>query len=140
MKSRSFFTHNFHSRKNGFTLVELIVGASLFALISVTVYQSYANIITLVSASRVKITATDLLNERFELIRNLPYGEVGIVNGIPSGVLTATSTFLRDNGTFDIVTAIRNIDDPFDGTIGGSPNDLSPADYKLVDLTVTCSV
>jgi len=139
MKSRSFFTHNFHSRKNGFTLVELIVGASLFALISVTVYQSYANIITLVSASRVKITATDLLNERFELIRNLPYGEVGIVNGIPSGVLTATSTFLRDNGTFDIVTAIRNIDDPFDGTIGGSPNDLSPADYKLVDLTVTCA-
>lgn len=138
MKSGSFFTHSSRSRNRGFTLVELVIGASLFALISVTVYQSYANIITLVSASRVKITATDLLNEQFELVRNLSYEKVGIVNGIPSGVLLATSTHIRDNGTFDISTAIRNVDDPFDGTIGGSPNDLSPADYKVVDLTVTC--
>jgi len=119
--------------------VELIVGAALFSIISVIVYQSYTSLILLVSASRTKITATDLLNEQFELVRNLPFDKVGILNGIPNGVLTATSTFVRDNGTFVITRAIRNIDDLFDGIIGGVPNDLSPADYKLVDLTVTCA-
>jgi hypothetical protein len=33
---------------------------------------------------------------------------------------------------------VRNIDDPFDGTLGGTPNDLAPADYKLVEYQLTC--
>jgi hypothetical protein len=33
---------------------------------------------------------------------------------------------------------VRSIDDPFDGTIGGSPNDTSPADYKLVEMEIIC--
>lgn len=129
----------FTAKQRGFSLVELIIGSAVFALIAVSVYQSYTSLISLVSAARVKITATDLVNEQFELIRNLTYSQVGISGGIPSGVLSATETFQRDNGTFELTRTIRNIDDAFDGTIGGAPNDLSPADYKLVELTLTCS-
>lgn len=125
--------------QKGFTLVEIIIASALFAMIGVGVYQAYASLIALVSAARVKIVATDLLNEQFELIRNLSYDKVGIQGGIPSGVLTATSTYPRDNATFTITRVIRNIDDTFDGVIGGSPNDLSPADYKMVDLEISCA-
>lgn len=119
-------------------MVELIVGSALFALIAFTVYQGYVSITTLVSISRVKITATDLLNEQFELVRNLPYANVGLLSGIPVGVLQPNETFLRDGRTFTLTRTIRNNDDPFDGLIGGAPNDLSPADYKLVELSLDC--
>ena len=66
--------------------MELIIGSAVFALIAVSVYQSYTSLISLVSAARVKVTATDLLNEQFELIRNLSYSQVGVSGGIPSGV------------------------------------------------------
>src|SRR5690606_32984490 len=135
---RSFSIQHAHTRTSGFALVELIVGSALFAMIAIGVYQSYASLSSLVSASRVKITATDLINERLELIRNMPYANVGIVGGIPSGPLNRVEVFVRDNGTFIATTTIRNIDDPFDGTIGGTPNDLSPADYKMVHIDLGC--
>ncbi|OHA89025.1 MAG: hypothetical protein A2741_02505 [Candidatus Zambryskibacteria bacterium RIFCSPHIGHO2_01_FULL_43_27] len=125
-------------KHGGFSLVELIIGSAVFALIAVSVYQSYTSLISLVSAARVKVTATDLVNEQFELIRNLSYSQVGISGGLPSGVLAQSETFVRDNGTFELTRTIRNIDDLFDGTIGGTPNDLSPADYKLVELSLSC--
>lgn len=133
---RAFSPRSFSSR--GFSLVELIVGSAVFALIAISVYQGYASLTSLVSLSRIKITATDLLNEQFELVRNLPYVDVGLKGGIPVGVLDPTQTFIRDTGTYTITRIVRNVDDPFDGTIGGSPNDLSPADYKLVEITVDC--
>lgn len=91
-----------------------------------------------VRVSRMRITATALANEQFEIVRNLPYADVGIVGGIPSGKINRTQTLVRDNISFVVETTIRNIDDPFDGTIGGNPNDTSPADYKLVELKITC--
>ncbi len=126
-------------RNRGFTLLEVIVGAALFALIAVSVYQSFATLTTLVSVARLKITATDLVNERLELIRNLPFNQVGEVGGIPSGVLNHVETFVRDNNSFIATTTIRNLDDPFDGTIGGVPNDISPADYKMVEIDINCT-
>ncbi len=134
-----FFQKTRHTHQKGFSLVELIVGSALFAMIAVGVYQAYASLTMLISASRVKVTATDLLNEQFELIRNLPYDKVGIAGGLPVGVLNHIDTYPRDNGTFTITRTIRSIDDPFDGMIGSSPNDLSPADYKLVELEVSCA-
>lgn len=128
------------TRKNfGFTLAEVVVGGALFALIAVAVYQGYATLIKLVAASRTKITATDLANEQLELIRNMPYANVGEVSGIPNGVIVSNQTFVRDGNSFTVNTTVRNVDDPFDGTIGGTPNDTSPADYKLIELNIDCS-
>lgn len=124
--------------KKGFSLIEVIFAAAVFAVIAVSVYQGFFSINLLISASRDKVAAIDLINSEFELIRNLPYSGVGLLNGIPLGTLPATSTVTKDGRTFEITRSIRNIDDAFDGTIGGSPNDLSPADYKMVQITVDC--
>ncbi len=139
MRRSLFFPTKHSSHQKGFSLVEIIVGSAVFALVAVSVYQSYGTLLSLVSASRVKITATDLINEQFELVRNLPYSSVGIISGLPAGVLDNSENILRDGNTYAVTRIVRNIDDPFDGTIASSTNrDLSPADYKLVDITIEC--
>lgn len=118
--------------------MESLVGVAVFMIIAVASYQAFISSIRAVHASRVKITATALANEQFEILRNLPYDKVGVDGGIPDGVVPHTQQLVRDGSTFDVLTTIRNIDDPFDGTIGGSPNDLSPADFKLAEVEITC--
>ncbi len=126
------------SSQKGFTLVETLVTVAVFVIIAVGTYQAYAMIMNVAHISRLKITATALANEQFEIVRNLPYADVGVIGGIPSGKIPRTQNLVRDNTEFVVKTTMRNIDDPFDGTIGGSPNDLSPADYKLVELEISC--
>jgi len=125
--------------KKGFSLIEAIFAAAIFAIVSVSIYQGFMSVTSLISASRDKVAAINLINSEFELIRNLSYADVGLQGGIPDGVLNATSTVVIDGRIFNIIRTIRNIDDPFDGTIGGSPNDLSPADYKMVQINISCS-
>jgi len=91
-----------------------------------------------VAEAQIKVLATALANEELEIARNLPYNDVGIINGIPSGKLIRTKSVTRDGHLFEVTLTVRNIDDPFDGTIGGNPNDLSPADSKVVQVDITC--
>jgi hypothetical protein len=122
----------------GFTLVETLVGASIFVLLALSGYRAFGVLMDAVSASQAKIAGTTLANEKFEIMRNLPFTDVGIIGGLPVGKIQRTENIIRDNFSFVIQTTIRSVDDPFDGTIGGSPADTSPADYKLVDLDITC--
>ncbi len=125
--------------QKGFSFVELIVGIAVFTLIVGAVYSSYMSIFNVVHVSRAKIEAVSLVNEQLEIARNLSYADVGIDNGIPDGKLIHTQTISRDAYTYMVLTTVRNMDDPFDGTLGGSPNDLSPADSKIVEIEVTCN-
>lgn len=123
----------------GFSLVEVIIASGIFAVVAMSVYQGFFSINSLVAASRDKVAAVDLINGEFELVRNLSFANVGLETGIPHGLLAATSTVVKDGRTFLVTRVVRNIDDPFDGTIGGTPNDLSPADYRLVEINVSCT-
>lgn len=127
------------SKKSGFSLVETLVGIAVFLIISVSAYQGYVSILKGVKVVRVKQAVTNLANEQFEIIRNLPYADVGIVDGLPNGKVPREQVLVRSEIEFNVTTTIRNIDDPFDGTIGGTPNDLSPADNKLVEIEIVCS-
>ncbi len=122
----------------GFTLVELIVGIAVFLVIIVAVYNAYMGVFHVVYASRAKIEAVSLINEQLEIVRNMPYSDVGIYGGIPTGKLIHDQTIDRDAYSYDVTITVRNYDDPFDGTLGGSPNDLSPADSKSVEIEVNC--
>ncbi|MFA5095582.1 MAG: prepilin-type N-terminal cleavage/methylation domain-containing protein [Candidatus Paceibacterota bacterium] len=119
------FTHTLKIKSlvRGFTLIEILVGTAVFILVALAAYQSFGVLMNSVSVSRAKIAATAIANEKFEIIRNLPYQDVGIIGGLPAGKITRTENVLRDNYSFTIVTSIRSIDDPFDGTIDGIPND-----------------
>lgn len=122
----------------GLSMIEVVVGVAVFALIIYGAYQGFLRMTEVVRVSRGKITAAALANEQFEIIRNLSYGDVGLQGGVPPGKFPPMQTLVRNGNSFRVVAAIRNIDDSFDGTIGGNPNDLSPADYKLAELEISC--
>lgn len=130
---------NFKFVSDGFTLTEVLVGAAVFVIIAIGVYQSYLRLSNAVRVSRAKVVANSILNDEVELIRNLPYQDVGIPGGLPAGKLARNVTTTRSGFEFAITRTIRNIDDPFDGTLGGTPNDTAPADYKLIALELTCA-
>ncbi|MDD5528027.1 MAG: carboxypeptidase regulatory-like domain-containing protein [Patescibacteria group bacterium] len=121
----------------GFTLIEAVVGIAIFSLIAIGVYETFAQASHMVETSRLMVTAAALANEQFEIAHNMPYADIGLTAGLPSGKLSPTQNITRDNTDFLVQTIVQNIDDPFDGTIGGSPNDSSPADYKLVEIKIS---
>src|SRR5579872_5307962 len=71
---------------SGFTLVETLIGVSIFVVLVVAVYSAYTAVYDVIADSRFKISAIDLANEQLELARNVPYGSVGVVGGLPAGV------------------------------------------------------
>lgn len=127
------------SKKSGFTLIELLIAMGIFAVVGGSVYFAYFNLVDMVNDIRLREIGLSILEKEFEVIRNISFQDVGIVGGAPSGILSPEKTTQVGEAIFILKTFVRNIDDPFDGTIGGNPNDTAPADYKLVELEATCS-
>lgn len=125
-----------HTR--GFSFIEAIVAVAILSLIAGATYEAFIATMRVIDRGRTVQAVNALANEQMEIAHNLPFQDVGIISGVPSGVIPRTQTFIRDGKTFEVTTTIRNIDDPFDGTIGGSPNDTAPADYKLLALDLVC--
>lgn len=129
-----------NNRKNdkGFTLIEIVIGSAIFLTVALAAYGSYSSIFRLASINQTRMLAITLSNEIFENIRNMPYSNIGIANGIPRGTIPAVQTINRGGIDFVVNTTVRNIDLPFDGQLGSTTNDLSPADNKLVELEINC--
>lgn len=128
----------FNIKNSGFTLIETIIAIGIFMIIAVSVYFSYANLLDIFSASYLNLTALSALDNELEIIRNMSYTDVGIQGGSPAGVIMSPKNITYGNVPFVVNTTVRNIDDPFDGLQGGNPNDLAPADYKLVEIEIIC--
>ena len=124
----------------GFTLIETLVGAAVFLVVAVAAYGAYTGIFQLANLNQSRLLAVNLADEQFEMIRNMPYSNIGIINGDPKGFLPASTTMIRGGVTFSIIYTVRDIDLPFDGIIGSSTNnDTSPADNKFIQIEVDCS-
>lgn len=108
-------------------------------IIGTAVYLSYANIVDVIGRTRLRTLAHSIANKQIETIRDLPFDSVGIVGGSPPGVIPASTTVSYEGQQFVISAFVRNIDDPFDGKLGSSPNDTAPADYRLVELQIACT-
>ena len=129
---------NLYSRQKGFSLAEVIVGSAVFAIVSIAVYGAYGGLFRIAHVDQARMVATQLANEQFEIIRNMPYANIGTIGGVPSGTLYATTSATRSGITFEVDTLVRNVDLPFDGTalLG---TDTNPVDNKLVQLTISCA-
>lgn len=128
-----------YKKQEGFTLIEVLVSVAIFLIFALGVYSGLQIVFKVVYESRLLILETAILSEELEVARNLPYESVGIVNGVPAGLLPAEKSVTQNGINFNILTTVRNIDDPFDGTLEGSPADTSPADYKLVEISIICA-
>jgi hypothetical protein len=121
------------------TLIEVVLAIGILVMLFGGIYSAYAGILDAVANTEARSAAAALVTDRFEFLKNLPYASVGVVGGFPAGSIPSVEIATTTNGyTFQVTTVVRNIDDPFDGTLGGSPNDTAPADYKMVELTIAC--
>lgn len=122
----------------GFTLIETILAIGIFTIISLGIYFSYSNILDVIVSSQANLVSLSVVDNELEIVRGMKYEDVGIQGGSPVGILIAEKTVQQSGASFLVKTYVRNIDDPFDGTLGGTPNDLAPADYKLVEIELSC--
>ncbi len=124
--------------EGGLTLIETLIGSALFGIIATAIYFSFANILDITTNTKLIESATGAIQSRIEVIRNMPYQDIGIDGGWPAGKLPVATTTVYDGTPFQLSFTVRNIDDPFDGTLGGTPNDTAPADYKLIEIVAGC--
>lgn len=123
----------------GVSFLETLIALALLAIFSAGIYRAFQTVLIVTEQARETTLVTGLLNERAEFIRNLAYSSVGVIGGVPGGVLSPQETFQRNGETFTVNNTVRNIDDPFDGTVTSTPADSAPADYKLIELSAVCT-
>lgn len=135
------------SREQGFTLVELVFGVTIMAIMVAAVGGLFMDNLKTVTLGKARAIALALANEKMEHLRDLPYDSLATQNGAiyPPGNIADTETVARGGYTFTVNTAIDYVDDPYDGYItcpcasgpaAGKPKDLYPYDYKKAQITI----
>lgn len=118
-------------------MVEVIIDVAIIAIIALAVFSAFSSAFKSVRASKAKITAVSIANEKIEIIRNMPYDSVGTTEQTyPPGTIPSSESVSRNNLNFIVETLVSYVDDPFDGTINTNPIDTYPYDYKKVEVSV----
>ena len=125
-------------RQFGFTLIEVVVGIGIFTIILMGVYSSFTALSRATKGAREQTVLSSLSSQYLEIVRNMPYNNIGTENGNPNGVLAdATDPIVTtiEGQTYNMYYEVTYIDDPADGTILAG-TDAVPNDYKQVKLAI----
>lgn len=122
----------------GYSLIEILLALLFIVVLTYLIIGSFLNLMKIILSAKINLQILSALENEMEIIRVLNYENIGIVNGWPRGILPQEKIIDYHNLEIKVNYYIRNIDDPSDGTISGNPNDLAPADYKLVELEGIC--
>ena len=123
-------------------MVELIVGATVMALITVSILSLLVGSLYSISLGKDRSLGLALANEKLEYLRDLPYDSLATQHGTiyPPGSILDDENVTRNNVKFRVHTVIDFVDDPYDGnaagTIPGKPTDLYPYDYKKAQISI----
>jgi prepilin-type N-terminal cleavage/methylation domain-containing protein len=115
---------------SGFTLIEVLIGTAIFLIVAGAAYGAFVALLRLANVSQANILAVELADEQFETIRNMPYTNVGLTNGIPQGVLPQTQTLVRGGFTFTVTLVIR---------AQNLSTSTVQASSKLIEVDVACT-
>jgi len=110
-------------KNSGELYLGLLLSLGIFSIVSVAVISLLVTSFNLISYAKARITARNLAEEAIEIIRNMPYDDVGTIGGIPSGSVEPFLETQKNGQTYIIKTDIVYIDDPYDGIV---PDDLLP--------------
>lgn len=121
-------------RQKGTAFLEIVISIGILAVLVHAIASLVIASYDILGVSRTRISARHLANEKIELTRNLPYDQIGVVGGIPAGVIFAEEKVFRNGLEYTIQTSVVFIDDPFDGL---APGDTLPIDYKRVRVEVS---
>lgn len=130
------FSNQYHSQ--GISLVEVLISITILVLVSSIIYSAFAGVIKLASISKARVGAWSLANQKIETFHNLPYDEVGVVGGVPSGPIPQDEDVSLNGINYHIHSTVLYYDDPADSisTDDGGNDDL-PNDYKKIKVTVS---
>ncbi len=124
-------------KNDGFTLMEVLVSVFVILVLTIGVYSLIILSIKLSDDNKKNVEAIEIANEKMEDIRNMPYDDIGVISGDPSGTIPPTEYVLRE-GSFTIHNYVSFMDDPYDGEAGSSTNpDTIINDYKIVSVRVS---
>jgi len=121
-------------RSGGFTFIELLVVTFVVGFSVVGIFGLFVLSLRTAQEGERRVAAVALANERAEMIRNLPYLNVGTLGGLPSGPIPQEEAIFRNGLTYTVRTDIRYFDDPYDGT---APADALNIDYKQARVEVS---
>lgn len=126
-------------RRKGTTLIETLIGIAILAFVMTFALAMFSLSTEKLARSKFRVLATALATEQVEIIRNLPYDQVGTAPETCNvvGTMPKTSTVVRSNVSFSVDTCVKWVDDPFDKLVSDTPTDTVPTDYKLVEVTVS---
>jgi len=122
-----------HTRK-GELYLGVIISMGILLILTQAIVTLVFSAYDYINFSKARTSARHLAQKQMELIRNMPFDDIGTLGGIPSGVLQQTENIPLNGQNYDMRTSIIYIDDPFDDT---APDDLVPNDYKRVRVDVS---
>jgi len=114
--------------------IGVIISIGVFLILSQAVVSLIFSSYDLIVFTRTRTTARFIAEEKLEIAKNLAYDDLGVVGGIPSGILEQSETILANGLGYVVSTRVDNIDDIFDGQGAADPN---PADYKRITVLVS---
>ena len=127
-------TFNKNHFSKGQSYIEIIITIAILSILFATLFTLVTTSYELISFTRSRITAVHLAQEKMEILRNLPYDNLGTIGGIPAGELPQNESITRNGLSYEIETSIVYIDDPFDDL---APNDTLSTDYKKIRVEVS---
>lgn len=108
----------------GFTIIEVAITTFIIGTVVVGLFGLFFLSLRSSQESERRIVAVALANERMEMVRNLPYVNVGTQGGVPAGTVSQNETITRNGVPYTVRTDIRYVDDPYDGeSLGSNQND-----------------
>lgn len=120
--------------QKGQAYLDIIIAIGIFAILAHALITLVLLSFELVSFTKSRNSAKHIAAEKIEIIRNLPFAQLGTIGGIPSGELPQIEEIDRNGLKYTVKTSIIYIDDQFDGL---APTDTLPTDYKRVRVEVS---
>lgn len=143
--------------EDGVTILELVISLAVLAIVSVSMFSLYTNLIHGMFVAKNKAIATTLATNQMEYLKGLSYDSLAVAGGsiYSTSPLPATKTETLNNLVYTVRTSINYVDDAYDGCTNypnqatkelycrnyppptGSPAvDTNPQDYKIVHVSV----
>jgi hypothetical protein len=122
--------------QSGITLVDTIVGTALMLVVFMGIAAAFQLTVEVVSNSKARAGAIALANERMEYLKSLTYGQIGVIGGIPAGIVPQLESVNLNGVNYTRRTLVYYADDPGDGSGAGDTNAII-ADYKAIRVEIS---
>lgn len=128
----------------------MVVAIAILSIVAVSVLEFYSVMVQTTFIAKRRAIASDLATNQMEYLKSLPYNSLAVAGGsiVSSNPLPASVVKTVNGLNYTVITSINYVDDAYDGCriliecqntpvpSGAPSNDLNPADYKSIHVSV----